>query len=168
VDYTVGVPWPGGGVYIVGESHDDDQHFLLDYYKVSHKRPYYLFFRPYHLCHLETPRAIAQCYFDARPVIAPSTGKMLNDVYAYAKTDLAAGTIIGHAIGGDEIYGQVNEATKADADHNVPVYWFEHQEGKHAVLNVAKKQDEPIRWQDVTIPETKFHALLKAQQALGA
>ena len=68
VDYTVGVPWPGGGVYIVGENHDDVQHFLLDYYKVSHKRPYYLFFRPYHLCHIETPRAIAQAYFDARPV----------------------------------------------------------------------------------------------------
>ncbi len=166
VDYTVGVPWPGGGVYIVGESHDDDQHFLLDYYKVTHKRPYYLFFRPYHLCHLETPRAIAQAYFDARPVIPPSTRKMRNDVYAYAKTDLAAGTVIGHAIGGDEFYGMVNATAVASADHHVPIYWFEHQEGKHAVLNVAKKQDEPIRWSDVTLPDTKFHRLLKAQEEL--
>ncbi len=167
VDYTVGVPWPGGGVYIVGESHDDDQHFLLNYYKVSHKRPYYLFFRPYHLCHLETPRAIAQAYFDNRPVIPPSTGPMLNDVYAYAKTDLAPGTIIGHAIGGDELYGLVNATAPAEADHNVPIYWFEHQEGKHCVLNVAKQQDEPIRWSDVTFPDTNFHRLLKAQQELG-
>ncbi len=168
VDYTVGVPWPGGGVYIVGENHDDVQHFLLDYYKVSHKRPYYLFFRPYHLCHIETPRAIAQAYFDARPVIPPSSGPMLNDVYAYAKTNLAAGTLIGHAIGGDEIYGMVDAASIAEPDQHVPIYWFEHQEGKHSVLNVPKQQDEPIRWSDVTIPDTKYSRLLKAQLTLGS
>ena len=166
VDYTVGVPWPGGGVYIVGESHDDQQHFLLDYYKVSHKRPYYLFFRPYHLCHLETPRAIAQAYFDARAVIAPPLGRKTNDVYAYAKTDLAPGTIIHHAIGGDEIYGLVDATAKAGADENVPVAWFESLEGKYATVNVAKKKDEPLRWAEVTIPDTKFHRLLKEQQAL--
>ena len=166
VDYTVGVPWPGGGVYIVGESHDDDQHFLLDYYKVTHKRPYYLFFRPYHLCHLETPRAIAQAYFDHRPVISPPLGRRTNDVYAYAKQDLAPGTRIEHAIGGDEIYGLVNSTIKAEPDHNVPIYWFEALDGQHAVVNVAKKKDEPLRWSDVTLPDTKLHTLLKAQQKL--
>ena len=166
VDYTTGVSWPGGGVYIVGENHDDEQHFLLDYYKVSYKRPYYLFFRPYHLCHLETPRAIAQAYFDGRAVIAPPTTKMLNDVYAYAKRDLEPGTVIGHAIGGDECYGMVNESAIADADQNIPIYWFEPIDGKHTVVNVAKKKGEPLRWSDVTIPDTAFHRQLKAQQEL--
>lgn len=164
VDYTEGVSWPGGGVYIVGENHDPEQHFLLDYYKVSHKAPYYLFFRPYHLCHLETPRAIAQAFFDNRPVISPKTGKMLNDVYAYAKIDLASGTTIHHAIGGDECYGLVNSTAAAEADDNVPIYWFEPIDGKHAVVNVAKKKGEPIRFSEVTIPDTQFHALLKTQQ----
>jgi predicted homoserine dehydrogenase-like protein len=115
VDYTEGVPWPGGGVYVIGHCDDDQQDFLLNYYKVTSKRPYYLFFRPYHLCHIETPRAIAQCYFDNRPVIAPPLGKKTNDVYAYAKRDMPAGQIVHHAIGGDEFYGLVNSLAGAAA-----------------------------------------------------
>lgn len=166
IEYTEGVPWPGGGVYVVGYCDDDQQDFLLNYYKVTSKRPYYLFFRPYHLCHVETPRAIAQAYFDGRPVISPPLGRKRNDVYAYAKTDLAAGTVIEHAIGGDEIYGMVNDASLAEADANVPVYWFEAVEGKHAVLKRAVKKDEPVRWDDVELPDTHFHRLLKAQEEL--
>lgn len=166
VDYTVGVPWPGGGVYIVGENHDEEQHFLLDYYKVSYKRPYYLFFRPYHLCHLETPRAIAQAYFDNQAVIAPPVGPMLNNVYAYAKRDLEPGTVIGHAFGGDECYGMVDATAVAEADSHVPLHWFEPIQGQNAVVTTAKKKGEPMRWSDVTIPNTPYHELLKAQQRL--
>ncbi len=168
VDYTEGVPWPGGGVYIVGYCDDDQQDFLLNYYKVTAKRPYYLFFRPYHLCHVETPRAIAQCYFDQRPVIAPPLGRKLNDVYAYAKKDLEAGTTIQHAIGGDEVYSIINATALAEADDNVPFYYLEHIGGQHSKLKVAKKKDEPLRFADLDIPNTPFHELLRRQDALAA
>ena len=140
VDYTEGVPWPGGGVYIVGHCDDDQQDFLLNYYKVSAKRPYYLFFRPYHLCHVETPRAVAQCFFDNRPVISPPLGKKLNDVYAYAKKDLAPGNTIHHAIGGDEVYSMINESAVAAAEDAVPFYWLEALEGKHAVRQGSRQK----------------------------
>jgi predicted homoserine dehydrogenase-like protein len=166
VDYTEGVPWPGGGVYIVGHCDDDQQDFLLNYYKVSAKRPYYLFFRPYHLCHVETPRAVAQCFFDNRPVISPPLGKKLNDVYAYAKKDLAPGDTIHHAIGGDEVYSMINESAVATAADAVPFYWLEALEGKHAVLTSAVKKDTALRFSDITLPDTPFHDLLRRQEAL--
>ncbi len=166
VDYTEGVPWPGGGVYIVGYCDDDQQDFLLNYYKVCAKRPYYLFFRPYHLCHLETPRAIAQCYFDQRAVIPPPLGKKLNDVYAYAKKDLPAGSTIHHAIGGDEVYCMVNAREEAEKENAIPFYWLEPIEGQHAKLLVAKQKDDPIRFSDVELPSTPYHDMLRQQEVL--
>ncbi len=110
--------------------------------------------------------ALNAFFFDGRPVICPPLGRKRNDVYAYAKSDLAAGTVIEHAIGGDEIYGMVNDTKLAEADRNVPVYWFEALEGRHAVLKRALKKDEPVRWDDVDIPDTKYLRLLQAQEEL--
>jgi predicted homoserine dehydrogenase-like protein len=165
VDFTEGVAWPGGGVYIVGHCDDDRQDFLLNYYKVSSKRPYYLFFRPYHLCHVETPRAIAQCYFENRPVIEPPSTR-LNDVYAYAKKDLKPGDTIHHAIGGDELYSLVDECSRARARDHVPVYLLEPIEGKTATVKNAVAKDQPLRLSDVEIPSTPYHELLAEQARL--
>jgi predicted homoserine dehydrogenase-like protein len=166
VDYTVGVPWPGGGVYIVGYCDDDQQDFLLKYYKVMSRRPYYLFFRPYHLCHVETPRAIAQAWFDRRPVICPPLGPKTNDVFAYAKQDLPAGQKIHHAIGGDEVYGIVDSCSRAATHECVLLAMLEAIDGRHAVLKRPKKCDEPLTLADVEIPDTAFHQLIERQNAL--
>ena len=166
VDYTEGVNWPGGGVYIVGYCDDDKQDFLLNYYKVTARRPYYLFFRPYHLCHIETVRAIAQCHFDGRAVIAPPA-RRLNDVYAYAKKDLKPGDIIHHAIGGDEVYALVDEAARAEADNQVPVYWLEAIDGQTATVIKAVAKDCPVRFTDLAIPATPYHAMLGRQLELA-
>jgi predicted homoserine dehydrogenase-like protein len=168
VDYTVGVPWPGGGVYIVGWCDDDQQDFLLNYYRVTSRRPYYLFFRPYHLCHVETPRAIAQAFFDARPVIRPPLGPKLNDLYAYAKRDLAPGTTVHHAIGGDEVYGMIDACAKADPARGLPLALLEpFRDGsgtwRRASLKRARKRDEPLALDDVDIPDTPHHQLLARQ-----
>ena len=169
VDYTVGVPWPGGGVYVVGFCDDELQKFYLNYYKVSSKGNYHLFFRPYHLCHLETPRAIAQAWFDGRAVIQPFRHE-LNDVFAYAKKDLPAGTRIEHGIGGDEFYGLVDTLEHAGPE-GVPVCSLESEshgpDAKMAVLKVAYKKDEVIRASDIEYPDTSLFRLRKAQAALG-
>ncbi len=169
VDYTVGVPWPGGGVYVVGYCDDELQKFYLNYYKVSSKGNYHLFFRPYHLCHLETPRAIAQAYFDGRAVIEPFRHP-LNDVFAYAKKDLPAGTLIEHGIGGDELYGLVNSYANAGPD-GVPVCALESEghgpEVKMAIIKSAYRKDEPIRLSDVDFPDTSLFRMRKLQAALG-
>ena len=168
VDYTVGVPWPGGGVYVIGYCDDPLQNFYLNYYKVTSKGNYHLFFRPYHLCHLETPRAIAQAFFDGRAVIEPFRHP-LNDVFAYAKKDLAAGTRIEHGIGGDEFYGLVDTIAHAGAE-GVPVCALESEgEGpdlKVAVLTAAYQKDQPIRLSDLALPDGTLSRLRREQAAL--
>jgi predicted homoserine dehydrogenase-like protein len=172
VDYTVGVPWPGGGVYIVGHCDDDRQDFLLNYYKVTSRRPYYLFFRPYHLCHVETPRAIAQACLDGRPVIAPPLGPKLNNVYAYAKKDLAPGTVISHALGGDEIYGLVDTCERAVGQHHVPLEKLvvtRDAAGVEcpAVVRRAVARDQPLTLADILCADTPYHKLLARQASLA-
>ena len=49
VDYILGAKQHGGGVYVVGRCDDAFQAGYMNYYKVTNKHPYYLFFRPYHL-----------------------------------------------------------------------------------------------------------------------
>lgn len=173
VDYTLGVPWPGGGVYVVGYCDDDRQDFLLNYYKVTSKRPYYLFFRPYHLCHVETPRAIAQACLDGRPVISPPLGSRLNNVYAYAKKDLAPGTVISHALGSDEIYGLVDVCAHAEVRRHLPLEKLVVSRDdagvpRHAVLNRAVSRDEPLLLSDVDLADTPYHRLLARQASLTA
>lgn len=168
VDYTVGVPWPGGGVYVVAECTDPLQAFYLNYYKVSSQGNFHLFFRPYHLCHLETPRAIAQAFLDQRPVIPPAR-HWINDVFAYAKKDLPAGTVIEHGIGGDEIYGLVNTIEAAGPDA-LPVCALEGDpaatRGGKAVLRTAVKMDHPVPFSAVDIPETDLSRLRQQQASL--
>ncbi len=178
IDYVINAE-PGGGVYVVGHQKDPGQHFLLGYYKVNaipSKQPdggwYYLFYRPYHLCTLESTRAIAQAYFDQKPVLCPPT-HLLNDVYAYAKQDLPAGTTIEHGIGGDEVYGLVE--TCADATTRgggIPVCWLESAghgpHAKKATLTRAYQKDEPIRLADIQFPDTDLRALLKMQDTIRA
>jgi len=169
VDYTVGVPWPGGGVYVIGYCDDELQKFYLNYYKVSSKGNYHLFFRPYHLCHLETPRAIAQAYFDHRAVIEPAR-HWINDVFAYAKKDLPAGTRIEHGIGGDEFYGLVDSIAHAGPE-GVPVCALESEghgpDARMAVLTKAYRKDEPIRLNDLDLPDTDLFRMRKLQASLG-
>lgn len=168
IDYTLGVPWPGGGVYVVAECRHPLQTFYLDYYKVSSRGPYHLFFRPYHLCHIETPRAIAQAYLDSRPVIAPARSAG-NDVFAYAKRDLPAGTEIAHGIGGDEVYGLVDAVARA-GDDALPVSALEgggnNGAGRPAVLTRAVKRDDPVPLSAVEIPDNELTRLRARQDSL--
>ena len=118
VDYLLGAE-PGGGVYVIGRCHDPAQVSYLSYYKLG-DGPEYLFFRPYHLCHLETPRAIARAVLYGEAVLSPAASK-LTDVYAHAKRHLPAGHEIRHGIGGDDFYGLIASCEEASAKGWVPI-----------------------------------------------
>ena len=105
IDYLLGAE-PGGGVYLLvrpKESLPAEQAFYLNYYKLG-DGPEYLLYRPYHLCHLETPKAIFAAVAN-QPLLSQT--KQSCEVYAYAKRDLSAGATIQHAIGSAECYGLV-------------------------------------------------------------
>lgn len=122
VDYILGAE-PGGGVYVVGKCENFIQQPYLQYYKLG-DAPYYLFYRPYHLCHLETPVAIAKAALFNCAVLKPQ-GDLIADVYAMAKTDLSEGLKITHGIGSDEFYGIIANAKEAQIHGWVAIHRLE-------------------------------------------
>ena len=165
VDYILGAK-PGGGVYVVGKCDDEFQKHYLWYYKVISKHPYYLFYRPYHLCHLETTRAIALCALYGKAVLTQRHGRV-NDVYAYAKKDLEAGTEIKHGIGNDAVYGMVQSAKEADKNGQIPQGLIDSTEAAtRTKVAVAKKKDEPILWSDVALPDGPIQRYYERQKQI--
>jgi predicted homoserine dehydrogenase-like protein len=152
VDYILGAE-PGGGVFVVGQCDDPLQQRYLQYYKLG-DGPFYLFYRPYHLCHLETPRAIARAVFHGEAVLQPRRGRVA-DVYAYAKRDAAAGEDVPHGIGGDHCYGLIERAADADAAGHVPIALLDVEAGEERPRirrNIAK--DMPLTWDDIVLPDS--------------
>ena len=166
VDYILGASEHRSGVYLVGKSENTVQQSYLNYYKVYNKHPYYLFFRPYHLCHLETPRAVALAALYGKGVCTQRMGRV-TDCYAYAKKDMAAGMRIEHAIGSDEVYGLIDDAKKADARNQVPQGVLDVEgSDERPVTRRAVKRDQPLSWDDVDIPAGRMTDLWEKQKLL--
>jgi len=148
VDYVLGAQ-PDGGVVVIGYCEDPLQREFLRYYKRG-DGPFYLFYRPYHLCHVETPRAIAKaaCYGEA--VLQPWAGKR-TDVYAHAKRALTAGDEVSHAIGGDQFYGLIEEVETAEAEGLVPLAWLEPKGERRAQLRGVLAVDAPLLREQVEL-----------------
>jgi predicted homoserine dehydrogenase-like protein len=151
VDYILGAE-PGGGVFVVGFTEDELQRDLLQYYKMG-EGPYYLFYRPCHLCSFETPLAIVEAACNRRSILEPRHGR-LADVYAYAKRDIAAGEAMPVGVGGDHCYGMINRCEPADRDGQVPIALLECEGTSTARALRRIARDQPLRRDDVCLPES--------------
>jgi predicted homoserine dehydrogenase-like protein len=166
VDYILGAKQHGGGVYVVARCENEFQQGYLNYYKVTNKHPYYLFLRPYHLCHLETPRAVALAALYGKAVCTMRQGRV-TDCFAYAKKDLRAGDRIEHAIGSDEVYGLIMEAKPADAANLVPQGVLDVEASpERPVLKRSVLKDEALTWDDIDLPATRMSELWEKQKPL--
>ncbi|MFA0887600.1 MAG: hypothetical protein ACC613_00735 [Synergistales bacterium] len=139
VDYILGAE-PGGGVFVVGYCENEYQKFMMSYYKMG-DGPFYLFYRPYHLCHVEIGKTILETVNLKKPLLAPSYGFRTN-VNAYAKTDLAKGDRLD-GIGGFSCYGLIESASQ-DGGRGIPICLAEKMILKRNILKDAK-----ITWEDV-------------------
>jgi predicted homoserine dehydrogenase-like protein len=140
VEYIVGAE-PGGGVFVVAECHNEYQRSLLKYYKMG-DGPYYVFYRPYHLCHVETAYAIGRMIFDNEPLLVPWKGRVAN-INAVAKIDLSPGYILDEP-GMFTIYGEM--ALQSIIDRNK--WALVHEVNGRRVKNPIKK-DQPICLDDI-------------------
>ncbi len=150
VDYVLGAE-PGGSVFVIAYSDDPEDLFYMDYYKMG-KGPYYLFVRPYHLCHYETPLAIRSIMKFRQSILVQK--KRVLEVGCRAKTDLHAGTKL-EGIGGHHLYG-VLEKPK-----NLPIGMAEG-----TILIKSKKKDEAIGWDDVKFPKDDPRLALWQEQTM--
>jgi predicted homoserine dehydrogenase-like protein len=138
VDYILGAE-PGGGVYAIGFCEHAYQRSMMEYYKMG-PGPFYLFYRPYHLCHVEAMDCIVQAAVDGCSLLEPVYGFRTN-VFAYAKRDLKAGDRLD-GIGGYACYGLIDNCY--DGHRGLPICLAEDVVLRH---NIAA--DLPVLLSDV-------------------
>jgi predicted homoserine dehydrogenase-like protein len=80
--------------------------------------PYYLLFRPYHLCDLETPQSIAEAILMNEVTVTAET--MHSEVAAVAKRDLRKDEVLG-SIGSADFYGRIYCYSEAREKSAVPI-----------------------------------------------
>lgn len=144
VDYLLGAE-PGGGVFLVGHCDDRYQQRMLAYYKMGNG-PYYLFYRPYHLCHIEAMRTVAEVYLDGTALLTPDHGFKTN-VMTYAKRDLRRGERLD-GVGGHTTYGLLENVQDSDSDSGLPICLCDG-----ATLRREMARDEKITRADVNLDE---------------
>ena len=79
----------GMGVFTVGYCANEYQQSMLDWFPSSDmgKDGFNIFYRPYHLCHVETMRTVVEAVLDKKSLLNPKYGFRTN-VYSYAKKDI--------------------------------------------------------------------------------
>jgi predicted homoserine dehydrogenase-like protein len=154
VDYTLGGDF-GGGIFIIARAeHPQMVHPYLKYLKMG-DGPNYLFFRPYHLCHIETPLSAAEAVLYREPTIAP-LGRPVAHTITIAKRDLKAGDVLD-GIGGFNQYGQID--TVWNCRGLLPVGLADGVRLRREV-----KRDEPISIDAVELDEGKLLTRLWREQ----
>ncbi len=155
VDYVVGAH-PAPGVFVIGtHDHPRQQHYL-NLYKLG-EGPYYVFYRPYHLCHFEVPSSIARAVLLADATVA-AAGRPSVDCVTAAKVVIAAGETLD-GIGGYQTYGLAENTDRVIAERLLPMGL---SEGCRARRTIAK--DELVRYDDVELPAGRVIDRLRREQ----
>lgn len=155
VDYILGAE-PAPGVFVLGYNEHPIQQQYLNYYKMG-DGPLYVFYTPYHLCHLETPLTVARAVLFHDAAIAPLAGPVC-DVITVAKRDLKAGERLD-GIGGFTCYGMLENSDVCQAEGLLPMGL---SEGCSITHNITK--DQAITYEDVVLPEGRLCDKLRAEQ----
>lgn len=146
-DYILGAE-PNGGVYVIGYCDHPYQQSMLAYYKMGNG-PFYLFYRPYHLCHIEAIESIAAACLDRESLLAPRAGFRTN-VFAYAKRPLTQGHKLD-GLGGFDCYGLIENVAPEQADSGLPIALAEN-----AILTRDIAKDRKIYFADVRLESDRF------------
>jgi predicted homoserine dehydrogenase-like protein len=114
VDYSTGKVAPG--VFAIVTT--DDPRIMADmkFYSMG-TGPYYLLYRPYHLCSIETPLSVAEAVIYGETTLVPDG--MVSEVVPVAKRDLKAGETVGN-IGSADIYSMIYTYKEARGKRAIP------------------------------------------------
>lgn len=133
VDYSTGKIAPG--VFLIVYSADKRIRKEMDFI-TNEPGPYYLLFRPYHLCDLETPQSIAEAVLLDEVTVAAD--RMNSEVVAVAKRDLKAGEQL-RGIGSADLFGRIYTYRAAREMQAVPIGIIEN-----GTMIEDLKKGEPI------------------------
>lgn len=143
VDYGIGGVHPGVFA-VVTTDHPRLRQALV--YRDMGDGPYYTLFRPYHLCSIEVPLTCAMLTIRGKSNMVP-LDRLVSEVFAVAKQDLAAGDVLD-GIGGGSFYCLIDEYNVATKEKLLPAGIAKNA---RLIRDVAK--DTPITYEDVELAE---------------
>ena len=115
VDYSTGKVAPG--VFVIVTTPDSRIRVDMKFLSMG-DGPYYTFYRPYHLCNVETPVSIAEAVIYGESTIVSK--RMVSEVATIAKRDLKAGETVGE-IGSPDVFGRTYIYQEAHAQKAIPL-----------------------------------------------
>jgi len=140
VDYALGAA-PHTGAFAVIYEENPLKKVQLSYYKLG-DGPFYVFYTPFHLPHLQIGATIGRAFIHRDPTVAP-IGAPVCEVVTVAKRDLKAGEKLD-GVGGFCTYGLIDNATTARKMSALPIGL---SEGRVLLRDVAK--DNVVSFEDV-------------------
>jgi len=155
VDYLLGAE-PHTGAWVVAHTENVIKQQYMNYFKMG-DGPFYVFYTPYHLPHVQIVDTVARAGLFGDATVAP-IGAPVCDVLTVAKKDLAAGETLD-GIGGFMTYGTIDNADIVRKDDLLPMGL---SEGCKLKRDVPK--DQPIRNNDVVFPSGRLCDKLRQEQ----
>lgn len=156
IDYALGAaPYTGAFVIVYEES--SLKQVQLAYYKLG-DGPFYVFYTPYHLPHIQIASTIARAVIHRDPTVTPAGGPV-SEVVTMAKRDLKVGERLD-GVGGFCTYGLIDNVAEARKSSALPIGL---SEGCVLLRDVSK--DDVISFDDVTSPSERLGETLWREQA---
>jgi predicted homoserine dehydrogenase-like protein len=155
VDYSVGAA-PHTGAFVVVHEENPYKKSQLAYYKLG-DGPFYVFYTPFHLPHIQLPSTIGRAVIHADPTVAPLGGPVC-EVVAVAKRNLRSGERLD-GVGGFCAYGLIDNRNPARAANALPIAMSDD-----CVLIRDVCKDEVISIDDVVMPPSRLRDQLWREQ----
>jgi predicted homoserine dehydrogenase-like protein len=143
VDYALGAA-PYTGAFVIVYEDKPLKQAQMGYVKMG-DGPFYVFYTPYHLPHIQMMSTIGRAVIYRDPTVASIAGPVC-EVLTLAKRDLKAGERLD-GVGGFTSYGLIDNSTTARGLNALPLSLSEDCTLRH---DVAK--DAVITFADVTLP----------------
>ncbi len=155
VDYALGAA-PHTGAFVIVHEESPLKKAQLAYYKIG-DGPFYVFYTPFHLPHIQIGSTIGRAVVHRDPTVAPLGGPVC-EVVSVAKRDLKAGERLD-GVGGFCTYGLIDNAVTARSMSALPIGL---SDGCTMLRDVAK--DQVVSFDDVEMPRGRMIETLWREQ----
>jgi predicted homoserine dehydrogenase-like protein len=156
VDYALGAA-PYTGAFVIVYEDSALKQAQLAYYKLG-DGPFYVFYTPYHLPHVQIASTIGRAFIHHDATIAPLAGPVC-EVITVAKRNLKAGERLD-GVGGFCAYGLIENTAAAREMASLPIGLSEG-----CVLTRDVGKDTVISFSDVSLPPDRISDRLWNEQA---
>jgi predicted homoserine dehydrogenase-like protein len=155
VDYLLGAE-PHTGAWVLAYTENPIKRQYMNYFKMG-DGPFYVFYTPYHLPHVQIVDTVARAGLFADATVAP-IGAPVCDVLTVAKKDLTSGETLD-GIGGFTCYGTIDNADVVRREALLPMGL---SEGCKLKRDIPK--DQAICTDDVVFPSGRLCDALRQEQ----